>query len=173
MFKVKNRVGGTVVLLFAALIIGTYIIYPQLNRFTGGVISQRFLDLDTTGRAEISQQQIAIWEQNVIFGVGPGEAAYELERRFGQYAAAHSEYTRLFAEHGIFGFIALLLLVGMSVNAYLLSPGWQSKLYTIIFIAWPIAEMSHAAMRIAAIRFIFGFAMVHWHSKEENQALKI
>jgi hypothetical protein len=50
----------------------------------------------------------------------------------------------------------------MAVRAYLKAPSWQSKLWAVVFLAWPMAEMLHAAMRISAISYLFGLANAIW-----------
>ena len=144
--------------IFALLLIGAYIVYPQLNEFTGGSITLRFSDLDTTGRLELAQADIAIWQDNFLWGVGPGVSAYVMPKYIGKFAAAHTEFTRILAEHGFFGLISLVILVILAIKAYFSAPDWQSKAWTAAFIAWSFAEMGHSAMRIVAISFMFGLA---------------
>ncbi len=162
LLKVKKGKIGVFVLLFAIALIGVYFLYPQLDQFTGGMLTQRFADINASGRLQIAQADIEIWKQNLFLGVGPGEAAYQAVMYYGQYAAAHTEYTRLLAEHGIPGLIAIGLLILMALRAYFRTPTWESKLWTVVFLAWPLVEMSHAAMRIAAISFLFGLANAVW-----------
>ena len=162
LLKVKKGKSAAFVLLFAIALVGVYILYPKLNQFTGGMLTQRFQSVDITSRLEIAQADLVIWNQNIIFGVGPGEASYESIKYYGEYTAAHTEYTRLLAEHGIPGVLAIALLIAMAIRAYLHAPGWQSTLWVAVFLAWPLVEMSHAAMRVSAISFIFGLAAAIW-----------
>lgn len=164
--KVRKGKSGALVLFFALALIGVYFLYPQLDQFTGGMLTRRFQEMDLTGRAQIAQAELTVWKDNLLFGVGPGEAAYQAAAYYGSYTAAHTEYTRLLAEHGIPGVLAIGLLIIMAIRAYLRAPGWQSKLWAVVFLAWPLVEMSHAAMRVAAISFLFGLANAVWITED-------
>jgi O-antigen ligase len=148
-----------------------FIIIPNLNVFTSDLFLQRYADLDTSGRVKIALGELNIWYDNFIFGVGPGVSTYAvtyyLHGITGNLAGAHTEYTRLLAEHGVFGLFALLLLIIMAIRAYFkASKKWYYKMWVVVFILWPFAEMSHAATRIVAISFLFGLAIVNWGSDE-------
>jgi len=151
--------------LFALLIIGlvsVYLIFPVLNSFTGGRLEQRFSNLDTTNRAKIAQADLALWSANPVLGVGPGLSEYDRIALLGFEDAAHTEYTRLLAEHGTAGLVALLILLLMSIQAYRRAPNLDVKIWIVALLTWPIVEMAQAAMRIVAISFLFGLAMVNW-----------
>ena len=166
--KLRRGKGGALALIFAMFLIGVYFLYPLLDQFTGGMLTKRFQETTLSGRTEIAQAEMIIWQDHPVFGVGPGEGAFQSEEYFGQYAAAHTEYTRLLAEHGIAGILAIILLVVMAMRAYLRSPGAQSKLWAAVFLVWPLVEMSHAAMRVAAISFLFGLANAVWITEQEK-----
>ncbi len=169
LFQKKGK-GGVFIFLIFLSVIGGYFFYPQLDQFTGGLLTQRFQDVDTTGRVVIAQADIAIWERNILLGVGPGVSAYEAAQYFGRYVAAHTEYTRLLAEHGIPGILAIGLLAAIAIRAYFRAPGLQSKVWVVVLIAWPLVEMSHAAMRVAAISFLFGLANAVWVVDHKSQS---
>ena len=62
---------------------------------------------------------LEIFKDNFLMGVGPG-VARELRWRYG-YAieiGAHSEFTRMLSEHGLFGLISLLSILILSFNEY-------------------------------------------------------
>lgn len=142
--------------------LGAYVLYPQLNQFTNGMLEQRFSDANLTHRGEIALAELNVWTDHLLWGVGPGVSAYEIVKYTGFYSAAHTEYTRFLAEHGIFGLMALILMVIMAIRAYFKAPNWFYKAWVIVFLFWPIMEMSHAAMRISAISFLFGLASSNW-----------
>lgn len=167
----RLRKGKTkiIILLFTISIIGIYFLYPQIDQFTGGKLTQRFQDTDTTGRIKLAQIDLLIWQNNQFFGVGPGEASYTVGQVYGRNIAAHTEYTRLLAEHGLFGILAIILLLVMSSKAYVNSPNWYSKMWVSVFLVWSLVEMSHAAMRIASISFLFGIANSIWIVPKRNE----
>ncbi|HMN61040.1 MAG TPA: O-antigen ligase family protein, partial [Anaerolinea sp.] len=154
------------VLLTLLSLVTVFWIYPQINRFTGGILEQRFADTEGTGRVEIAQAELRVWQENPLWGVGPGISPEEGARYTGFLDAAHTEYTRLLAEHGIFGLLALFALLGMAAAAYLRAPNWIIRAWVVAMVAWPFAEMAHAAMRIVAISFLFGISVALWKSTQ-------
>lgn len=139
-----------------------YLFLPQLNAVTGGTLEARYQDLGAAGRAEIMRLDLNIWLDHLLLGVGPGMSSYFREPFLGQRVAPHTEYTRLLAEHGIFGLWTIILMGGMALYAFLKAPNALMRGVILAFILWSLAEMAHAAMRIAAISFLLAlpFALI-------------
>jgi len=169
----KQRNGGWIFLMGIAML-GIYLLYPKLDQFTGGLLTQRYQELDFSGRDEKAILELGVWKENPLLGVGPGEAAYQTELLYGNYAVSHTEYTRLLSEHGIPGIAALILLLIICFNAYKKAPNWNLRMWTAVLIIWSLVEMSHAAMRIAAISYLIGMANANWLSDSiiENNKMK-
>ena len=74
--------------------------------------------------------------------------------------AAHTEITRLLAEHGLFGLIAVLLLMGLAVRAWIKAPDAVARGFVAACVVWSLTEMGHSAMRIAVTAFVFGLGML-------------
>jgi hypothetical protein len=147
------------VILIPALLIGSYWIYPRLQQFTSGMVTERFTDLNPTLRFEIMQAEVHTFLRNPLLGTGPGMGKFERYRELGFMVASHTEYTRIIAEHGIPGIIAIILMFSMAIRGLFRLPAGANQAWCIALIAWSCTEMTHAAMRIAAIGFIFGLAM--------------
>lgn len=145
-----------------AILIGGFFIFPQLNKYTGQMLEQRFADTNTAGRVEIMQAEVNVWKQHPLLGVGPGMASIYAKTEIGATYAAHTEYTRILAEHGIPGILAVLILFLIATKALLKAPRGLPQAWMAALLVWSLAEMTHAAMRIAAIGFIFGLAMAIW-----------
>jgi hypothetical protein len=133
-----------------------YLILPQLNAFTGDILSQRLSDVDPTGRIEIARSDLTIWSSHPLLGVGPGGSAYNRASILIEGTAAHTEFTRLAAEHGIAGLLAILLLGVMLWRAYKRAPSVPTRAWVVALASWSLVDMSHSAMRIVAISFVFG-----------------
>jgi hypothetical protein len=161
----RGRAVAVVVLIVAGLI-GGYFIFPQLNTFTSGKLLERFADTNPTLRWEIAKADISLWFANPILGVGPGLAETARVFALGRIIAAHTEYTRVLAEHGSAGLLSLFVLMIITIKAYRRAPTVESRTWTIALITWPLIEMSHAAMRIVMISFLFGLAMVNWMNEK-------
>ena len=82
-----------------------YVVIPRLDQFTDGTLTQRFEDTRLSGRDSLVESEIEIWLENPLFGVGPGQAMYHRDVSVVD-AAAHTEFSRLLAEHGLFGLTA-------------------------------------------------------------------
>ncbi|MBX2963386.1 MAG: O-antigen ligase family protein [Cyclobacteriaceae bacterium] len=133
------------------------------DRYTGQRGGQQIEDIDrlTSGRTLIMALDWQIFNEHPISGVGVGMGKY-LRKEYG-YAmdvAAHNEFTRLLAEHGIPGVISLLILVGAPVSRFFGKTNTIEKIFLIGFIGFCFVFMTHAATRIAAPCFLYGFAFI-------------
>lgn len=110
--------------LVGVLLIGNFFARPYLNAFTGGAIGARFEDTSLTGRDRLIQADLELWRSNLIFGVGPGGGGNlrgeyfindpslgTLATATTRIAAAHTEFSRVLAEHGSLGLAGMVLLV--------------------------------------------------------------
>ncbi len=160
------RARGRLLLLFGIfgviLIVG---IYPFLDQFTGGSLSERFSDTDTTGRMEAASVDMRAFSENVLVGVGVGQVAEYHRDYLGYTIAAHTEYTRLLAEHGLFGILALALLLWMLLNRYYANYPGFGRAMTASLSIWALSIMAHSAMRLAAIPLALALALVMWRLK--------
>jgi hypothetical protein len=131
-------------------------------------------DTNTTGRWDLIKLDLQLWEKNFLFGVGPGVSSTarfqtgrsDLVTSSGSYLASHTEYSRLLAEHGFLGLIALFLLGLMFLQAFLRAPTPLAKGLALAFMVWSLAEMTHAAMRLAAISYFYALPFAHFEDKE-------
>lgn len=155
-----------VLLLFALL--GSTVIIPRLNEWTGGALEERYSSTSVGLRQSIAEEELHLFREHPMLGVGPGMAKYYRTDPLGFEVAAHTEFTRLLAEHGIFGGLALVMLLLIAARGYLTAPSALQKGWAAALAAWTFAEMSHSAMRIAAISVLFGLAMIRWDSPRER-----
>jgi len=148
----------TALLIFS---VGYFFIFPALDDFTGSALQNRFQDLDTTGRVEIIQADLIAFRENPYFGVGPHQSKQYHALTF-RYSSAHTEYSRLLAEHGLLGLAALLIFVfQMSSRFIRKGTPWQKSLITS-FTMWGVLFMLHAATRLMAPSFLIGLASAHF-----------
>jgi hypothetical protein len=108
----------------------------------------------TSGRLLILEHELSLFYDNPIFGIGPGMIR-EIAVRDNFIANTHSEYSRTLAEHGMFGVIAILILVFFPINYILQQP---KELYPVSFAILFLVffTMFHSAMRLAMPGFLFG-----------------
>lgn len=146
--------------------LGATVIVPRLNDFTGGALQERYSSTSGGLRKTIVEEELDIWRDNPLLGVGPGMSKYYRSDMLGFEVASHTEFTRLMSEHGTLGLLALLVLVGISARAYVLAPTVLEKAWVSAFSGWTFIEMSHSAMRIVAISLLFGLAMIQWGRRD-------
>jgi hypothetical protein len=146
-------IGGAVLLI----LLWSYLVFPTLNNFTGGALATRIRDLDLTGRDKIIQADLLAFRENIFAGVGIGQSP-EYHALLFRRSAAHTEFTRWLAEHGLFGLLALALFSMVVLRRLLIKQPPLTKALILSFTLWSLLFMSHAAMRLAAPSFVFGLA---------------
>ena len=161
-------------ILLAAAVTGFVLIYfvalPALDSYTGGVLGSRVRSLELTGRDRIMEADIIAFQSYPIFGIGPGQS-YEFHALTFRASSAHTEYTRMLAEHGSFGLFALLILIFLAVRH-----SWQARrsplaqALSVACVSWALLYMVHAAMRLAAPALLFGLAAATMSVDEESSA---
>lgn len=145
---------------------------PALNDFTNGALEARYEELDTTGRLELIQADLRTWQDHIFTGVGVGMGSQSRGISLSVLsAAAHTEYSRLLAEHGLFGLMAILVLVIILFNGLRHARGGLAKGLVAGMMLWSMIEMTHAAMRIAAISLMFALplAALNMEDKTDKQ----
>lgn len=140
-------------------ILGILLILPRLDAFTGGALGRRFAPgREAERRSELIAMDYETFTEHSGFGVGVGESEfYRLERR---RIASHTEYTRLLAEHGFLGILALGCLLAMVVTGFRRQREPFGQAWTVALVAWTALELSHSSTRLVAIGVVFALAQV-------------
>jgi hypothetical protein len=134
---------------------------------TGGLIDKRYANQDAkgrvkesqlTGREEIAQNEINTFFNNPIFGVGVGKGAEIREDETGIRVLSHDEITRMLAEHGTLGIIALLILFFTPLVLYLEN---KFNMFMMCFVLFWLLTINHAAMRTAAPAFVYSLSLLN------------
>jgi ABC-type transport system involved in multi-copper enzyme maturation permease subunit len=73
--------------------------------------------------------------------------------------AAHTEWSRMLAEHGLFGVVSLCILLLVPLFHAFTMP-IQIRALLIGFLILSFFSMFHAAMRLAIISFLYGLALI-------------
>ncbi len=159
-----------------------YLSFSFVMDVTGGAIEQRFLQglkdetedkhIDeerrwaraTSGRTIVIISDLLIFSKNPLVGVGPGIARLvrseyvNIEMR--EIIAAHSEPSRLLAEHGLLGLAALLLFIALPWRYYRTLSNPYNKLLFIAFMSFAGFFFFHSAMRTGAIAIAYALAFI-------------
>lgn len=160
----RSRI-NLIVVMVLLIVAAQFVLLPQLDAFTGGALEARLQDVDPTGRGELLEADLKIWANNPILGVGPGQATASRDELM---LIAHTEFSRLLSEHGVFGFAALIALLAAGWVAFKRARGAQSKALVVALVAWSFLFMLNAAMRTAAPSFVFGLAYATFQLENRN-----
>ena len=158
-FVKKRRLKPLFFFSLAALLI-TFS-FLAINNISEGNISLRYLgetattltgekiktlNTITTGRFNILKEDLNLWGNNIIFGIGSGASTF-LRGNGLNGISSHTELTRLLSEHGIFGFIFFLLLIFSFSKNYFFNKKTVGSaiIFAVFFIG--ITTSMHSAMR--------------------------
>lgn len=171
---IKSNFRGKVKLNYIVIIIGVAMvaIWGYTSFQTAGLINKRYANQDAagnvkastfTGREIIAQTEIDMFLENPIFGVGVAKGAEVRETEIGVFATSHDEITRMLAEHGSLGILALLILFFTPLFLFLEN---RFNMYLLCFLAFWFLTINHAAMRTAAPAFVYALALFNIHLGE-------
>ncbi len=154
------------VAIFIALVFG--VIYPWLDDLSTGAVTARFEDLDTTGRLQLAQADLMAFQDSPVMGVGVGGSMVYHEYVLGEVIGTHTEYTRLLAEHGLFGIVIMALMGWMLLRRYVGNSPGLGRAITAAMAVWTLSVMAHSATRIVVIPFALVLAFLAWRLDEEH-----
>jgi hypothetical protein len=133
----------------------TYLVFPQLETYTQGAFSDRYSDTTLGGREQIALLDYQIWQDHLVTGVGVGRALL-FRQEMGYAAGAHTEFTRMLAEHGLLGLLAVLIFCVMAMQQIVRANGRMNRAVVIGLILWSGGFMVASAFRLAAPAFALG-----------------
>lgn len=143
----------TIVAAGVLIVLGIQIM-SWAGAFTGGASEERFTSTDSTSRWDIALADLELFGRNPLFGAGAGMGRFD--RNFTP-TAAHTEYTRLLAEHGLFGIGVLAVFAMVCVRLVRAGRGWY-RLASVGLLVLALGQMTHSATRIGSIAVAFGLA---------------
>jgi O-antigen ligase/polysaccharide polymerase Wzy-like membrane protein len=158
MARQVRRAGRAALLVGVLAAVAGGAILLLLNVFSGGKLIDRYEEKTVSRRDLIVRDDLDRFRQHPFVGVGIGVAQTERPRAI-KGEPAHTEYSRLLAEQGLFGAVAIAALVTIAIGALLRAqPGLPSALVAA-FAGWSFTEMAHSATRIALISYSVGLAV--------------
>ena len=147
---------------FAMMVVWSYTSFQ-----TGGLIDKRYANQDAagrvkesqfTGREDVARNEINLFLENPIFGVGVGKGVEVRHAETGIFVLSHDEITRMLAEHGSLGALGLLILFFTPLVLYLEN---KFNMYLLCFVAFWFLTINHAAMRTAVPAFVYSLALLN------------
>ncbi len=140
---------------------------------TGGLIVKRYSNQNAlgkeksdrfTGREKLALNELNLFLENPIFGAGVSKGSEIRAEKEGVKSASHDEITRLLAEHGLFGIVAILILI---IAPLVLRLNNTQHVYFFSFYIFWFLTINHAAMRTAAPSFIYALTLLNINFDED------
>jgi O-antigen ligase len=170
-----------IIFLGTILVISSFVVIDNLSN---NLLSRRYLKtigqdpnlvnddnnevkLEISGRGDIANDEIQMFIDNPIFGVGPGNAILERKKQ-GITIQSHTEQSRILAEHGILGLIALLIIIFKPFQLYFYANKY-TKIIIISFFLFAMQTWFHSQMRSALHAFTYGIIFINYKPDEENE----
>lgn len=134
---------------------------------TDGLLLKRYTDknpsglpksYEKNGRKDLALEEIKLFKENPVMGVGVGEVKEVRKSEFGKIICSHSEFTRMLAEHGSFGMLSILILF---ISPILLFIENRRNIYFLSFFAFWFLTINHSGMRIAAPAFLYALSLLN------------
>lgn len=153
-------------------------IFSVVNGITGNKLYSRYFNINnsgkqlkkdySTGRDAIVKGDLQLFRESDFVGVGVGVS--KMERPNHKNFAAHVEYSRLLAEHGILGLIVIVILFLMPMKEFIRRLNFPvNNMILVSFSSLSLMTMTHAATRLSMVGFFFGLAFI-FISKENLDA---
>lgn len=174
-FLVRRSGRSRVIVLAIALVsfvLGNYVVAPELDSFTSGKLGERYANTRSSGRDQFVSSEFEMFQESPILGVGPGIGAKLRAERGLLKGPSHTEYSRMLAEHGLFGAFAIVCLLVLASRAFRRAKDPVNRANTVALILWFAASIGIYGTRIAAPAVVFGlaFALVTVSSKRTAAA---
>jgi len=161
--KTKAKISVKVLAIIGvALLVWGYTIIQ-----TGGLIGNRYANEDalgrekedvTTGRVDLLAVEIDAFKENPIFGIGIGQGKFQFREEMGITSASHNEISRMLSEHGVFGILAVLVLIFAPMVTKL---NGRKNIYFYPFLIFWFLTIITTSMRIAAPAFIYALCLLN------------
>ncbi|MFN4299839.1 MAG: O-antigen ligase family protein [Thermaurantimonas sp.] len=156
-----------------------YGIFTYVDKLTEGALLNRYIGIShgekvdaskyTSGRLDILLIDSKIFLDNPILGIGPGVGTVKrFEYGYHDMVAAHIEFSRLPAEHGIFGLIALTILIYFPFKEFKRRKQFEQRVILIAGVLFCFLFMAHSATRIALPMFMYGLGFIILDTGHQN-----
>lgn len=178
-YFVRTDVIGKASLIPKIVVIGLAVIFTWVysSVVTLGLIDKRYANQDaagrekediSTGRADLLNEELQAFYEYPITGVGVGKTKEFRQALTGYETATHNEVSRMLSEHGLFGLLALVVLI---VTPLVFGMRNKTNLYLYSFFVFWILTINHSSMRIAAPAFIYGLCLITLIDAKKKPAL--
>lgn len=135
------------------------------NRYENRDAAGNLRDDITTGRVELVETELHGFYEHPVLGIGVGKGREYREENLGVEINTHNEISRLLAEHGLLGIVAILILIFVPIIYW---SKFKNNYYFLAFLAFWFLTINHSAMRIALPAFVYGLALLYIVDEKKN-----
>ena len=172
---------GRIFLITIVMFLVGILLWNYVNQATNGFLAKRYektvkkkinggetgLDVeedkvDFSGREDLTKVDLEIFMEHPIMGLGPGCSKFVRQEKLHKFLPAHTEYTRLLAEHGVFGITALIFLIFYPIVLFSRKIPTEGSIFTTIMLTFTYFAISHTDMRVVMPSFCFGIAFANY-----------
>ncbi|MBS1534992.1 MAG: O-antigen ligase family protein [Bacteroidetes bacterium] len=156
------------------LIVGV-VSFMLVNTKTDGLIVKRYADQlpngkprkeSRNGRKKLVAYEIDLFLKNPVLGSGLGYGKENSTHVFGKKISTHNELSRLLAEHGAFGILAILIL--LITPLYLYRQSETNHIYFWCFYLFWLLTIVHSGLRISVPAFVYSLSLLNLQSKTKE-----
>ncbi len=175
--KINNKGKSKISVFLIFILFAIFGLFAYSSMQTSGLITNRYANQDArgrvkeshlTGREDIMASELEFFMREPLFGIGVAMGAKLRGEEDGRAVLSHNELTRMLAEHGSLGILALFILLFTPMILYLDNP---NHLYLFCFLAFWLLTINHAAMRLAVPGFIYALALLKVVRTDEKTPL--
>jgi O-antigen ligase len=154
--RIRLLIAGASVMLILFMVV-----WPRVNQYTAGAAERRYSNLQSS-RWDLMRSEFLVFLDNPLLGVGPGHARHDVTQYMGFELQAHVEFTRLLAEHGMFGVVAMIaFFLGFYKRLrYAASPEWRA--WVVGAMLFCCTYLMQSATRTVAPCFAYGLMWALW-----------
>lgn len=167
--RFQRKLGRQLVVVLLITLVGIGV-FTYINSRTDNALYNRYAGINygeqvgvakyTSGRLDILRIDFQIFKDNPFLGIGPGWGRdVRLEYGYHERVAAHIEFSRLLAEHGLLGLLALLILIGLPVGEFFRRRTLEGKMILLAGVLFCLFFMLHSATRIALPMYLYGLGL--------------
>ncbi|MBN8641807.1 MAG: O-antigen ligase family protein [Flavobacteriales bacterium] len=170
--KKKSRIKLNYFVIIFVILVSAIWMFTSLK--TEGLIDKRYANKNamgvekkdlSTGRNQLVEEEVNWFLDSPFFGIGVGKGTDYRTAKYGFLYASHNEITRLLAEHGMLGVIALMILFFTPIFYYM---GNKDNIFLFCFLVFWLLTINHAAMRTAAPSFVYALSILKVKFDEEE-----
>jgi O-antigen ligase len=160
--------------LLALFVIALFI---YTSNVTGGMLENRYANKNaaggfksdiTTGRGTLFISEVSAFLDHPFFGIGVGGSKFYRMEELEIQAASHNEMSRLVAEHGLIGIVALMILIIVPIRL-MFKQSYLARAFLASFLLFWFLTINHSAMRIALPGYIYGLSVAIIAFKETEK----